>query len=126
MSSSRKRPPTHGDANGRQGTQSVLRRRVNQDQEGDVFVNLLSDCGCRLSPHGPVLLSRELQQRLEIRLSRDAAVVGPFLAGFQSHIDNGENLHRLDMFRFLILESCGILSRRMRLRNLAELLVRTL
>lgn len=104
MSPSRKRPPTHGDASERQGTQSVLRRRTNQQQEGDVFVNLLSDYGCKLSPDGPVLLSRDLQQRLEIRLTRDASVVGPFLAGFQSHVDNEENLHRLDTYLLNLAE----------------------
>lgn len=95
MSSSRKRPPIYGEGSVRQGTSSVVRRRTNQ-QEGDVFVNLLSDYGCRLSPEGPVLLSRDLQQSLEMRLTRDTSVVGPFLAGFRSHIDNGESLHRLD------------------------------
>ncbi|KAG0590520.1 hypothetical protein KC19_1G105500 [Ceratodon purpureus] len=97
MSSSKKRPSPLGDANGRQGSQFVLRRRVSQHQEDDVFEKSLSEAGCRLSPNGPVILSRELQQRLELRLTRDSSIVGPFLAGFQSHIEKGENLHRVLM-----------------------------
>ena len=95
MSPSRKRAPPSVEANGRQGTQSVLRRRVSHHQDGDVFDRTLSEAGCRLSMDGPVLLSRELQQRIELRLTRDASIVGPFLAGFQSHVDKEENLHRL-------------------------------
>lgn len=106
MSPSKKRPSSSGDANARQGTQSVLRRRVHQGQEGDVFEKTVSEAGCGLSPNGPILLSRELQQRLELRLTRDASIVGPFLAGFQSHIEKGENLHRLAMFIFCILQFC--------------------
>ena len=111
MSPSRKRPPPSGDTNGPQGTQSVLRRRLSQHQEDDVFYKTLSEAGCRLSPNGPILLSRELQQRLEIRLTRDASIVGPFLAGFQSHVEKGENLHRLAMHQTSSHKSCSIVSR---------------
>lgn len=97
MSSSKKRPPPSVNGNGRQGTQPVLRRRVDQQKESDCFVKLLSEAGCRLSSDGPIQLSRELQQRLELRLARDSSLVGPFLAGFQSHIENGEDLHRVLM-----------------------------
>lgn len=98
MSSSKKRPPPSVNGNGRQGTQPVLRRRVDQQKESDCFVKLLSEAGCRLSSDGPIQLSRELQQRLELRLARDSSLVGPFLAGFQSHIENGEDLHRFAVF----------------------------
>lgn len=94
MSPSRKRSGRSSAAECGEISPSAARRRVEQHQEPDAFVTILAESGCRLTPLSPVLLSRDLQQRLELRLKGNSPTAENFLAGLQSHIADEYNLHR--------------------------------
>jgi hypothetical protein len=64
---------------------------------GDEFVSLLAEAGCNLLSQGPTVVTRDLQQRLQLTLKgADASIVANFVAGLESHVQDDGNLHRYD------------------------------